>query len=124
MKKILVIDDENNIREILAEFFTLQGFDVKTAENGKEGLNIFNEFHPDVALVDLLMPVMNGFETIKHIKSKETTKYIPIIMITARGQVSTEQEVLELGADYFLNKPFNPNDLLENVQRILGSDDG
>jgi CheY-like chemotaxis protein len=117
MKKILVVDDEHDIREILEEFFKLKGYNVKSAENGEAGLKLFYDFAPDLALVDLLMPIMNGFEFTKTVLKKYPD--FPIIIITAYSKEYNREDILDLGVREIINKPLQLNKLSELVEKNI-----
>ena len=117
MKKILVVDDEHDIREILEEFFTLKGYSVKTAENGETGLEVFKDFAPDLALVDLLMPIMNGFQFTKAVLKKHPG--FPIIIITGYSKEYNQKDILGMGVREIIKKPLQLDKLSEVVEKNI-----
>lgn len=115
-QKILVVDDEKNISDILAFNLKKEGYDVVTANNGKDGLEkVFSE-NPDLILLDVMMPEMDGFEVCKKVREKLNT---PIIMLTARAEELDKVLGLELGADDYVTKPFGIRELIARVKANL-----
>ncbi|MDO4626348.1 MAG: response regulator [Pasteurellaceae bacterium] len=115
MTKVLVVDDDVALSELLTEVLTLEGFDVINTYNGKEALEKLDN-QIDIILLDISMPVLNGLETLKIIRQKYTT---PVIMLTARGDDLDRVLGLELGADDYLAKPFNDRELIARIKAIL-----
>lgn len=115
--KILVVDDESRMRKLVRDFLTRQNFDVIEAQDGEEALECFYQ-DKNIALIilDVMMPKMNGFEVCKEIR--ETSK-VPIIMLTAKGEESSELQGFELGVDEYISKPFSPKILVARVEAIL-----
>ena len=114
--KILVIDDDSNLSELLKMYFEKEGYDVKTAGDGMEGLNYFKIFEPDMVLLDIMMPKKDGWQVCREIREMSSK---PIIMITAKGEVFDKVLGLELGADDFLVKPFDMKELSARVKAVL-----
>ncbi len=117
--KILVIDDEVLLREMLKDIFTIAGYDVITAENGKEGLEKIEKFFPDFVILDGSMPVMDGFETLEQIRKNPKFINLPVMMFTALSGESEQIKGLSLGADDYITKPFKTPILLTKVKNIL-----
>jgi two-component system alkaline phosphatase synthesis response regulator PhoP len=118
-KKILTCDDEKNIVRLIQVNLERQGFDVVTAYNGRECLERVEEEHPDLIVLDLMMPEMTGFEVLEVLKANPETENIPVIMLTARTQ---DQDVLrgwQAGVECYLTKPFNPAELITFIKRIF-----
>lgn len=115
-EKILVVDDEASIRRILETRFKMLGFDTATAADGEEALDIFNRFAPDIVILDIMMPKMDGYGVTKEIRRQSDT---PIIILTALGDVAERITGLELGADDYVVKPFSPKELEARVKCIL-----
>ena len=115
--KILVVDDESRMRKLVRDFLVRQNFDVVEAKDGEEALDCFYK-DKSIALIilDVMMPKMNGFEVCKEIR--ETSK-VPIIMLTAKGEESSELQGFELGVDEYIAKPFSPKILVARVEAIL-----
>ena len=120
MAKILVAEDERDIRDLIA--FTLQfaGHQVLTANNGEEAVQLTQKEIPDLVLTDVRMPKMTGYEACKLIKADPTTQHIPVVFLSAKGQEAEVQTGLDSGADEYLLKPFAPDQLTRKVAEILG----
>jgi diguanylate cyclase (GGDEF)-like protein len=117
--KILVIDDEMMLREMLKDIFSIAGYDVITAENGKEGLQKIEAEMPDFVILDGSMPVMDGFETLKEIRKNPRFINLPVMMFTALSGETEQIKGLNLGADDYITKPFKTTVLLSKVKNIL-----
>lgn len=115
MSKILVIEDEKNIRETIKEILDLNDFSVATAQNGLIGVAKALQFKPDIIICDVMMPEMDGFETLKNIRSINEISNIPFIFLTAKTEKKDFREGMNLGADDFLNKPFHTKELLKVI---------
>ena len=120
-KKILIAEDEANI--ITSVEFLLQnaGYELRIARDGEEALRGVGEFLPDLVLLDVMMPLRNGFEVCQKIRENAQWGYIKIVMLTAKGRQTEISKGLALGADAYLVKPFSTKELLEQVQRQLGA---
>ena len=118
MKRILLIEDNHNLREEIVNVLDLEGFEVVTAENGRIGLDRIAEQQPDLVLCDLMMPIMDGFETLKAIRANPVTQTLPVILLTARGEEACVAKGMELGADDYVSKPFKIPELLEAMDTI------
>ena len=114
--KILVVDDDNNISELLKVYFTNEGYEVKTASDGMEGISYFKMYEPDIVLLDIMLPKKDGWQVCREIREMSSK---PIIMITAKGEVFDKVLGLELGADDFLVKPFDMKELSARVKAVL-----
>jgi len=117
--KILVVDDEDRNLRLMKLLLTSFGYDVLTASNGEEALEMVHDIPPDVILLDIMMPKMDGFEVAKQLKREEETKIIPIVMVTALNEVEDRVKALEAGADDFLNKPVDKTELRARVQSLV-----
>jgi DNA-binding response OmpR family regulator len=115
-KSILVIDDDIKLNQLLSEYLGKYGYEVTTAAHPEEGLKILRRELPDIVILDVMLPEMDGFEVCKRIRSSFD---VPIIMLTARGDVTDRIVGLELGADDYLPKPFEPRELVARMQSIL-----
>ena len=114
--KILVVDDDSNISELLKICFENEGYDVKLAADGVEGLNYFKMYEPDLVLLDIMLPKKDGWQVCREIREISSK---PVIMITAKGEVFDKVLGLELGADDFLVKPFDMKELSARVKAVL-----
>jgi DNA-binding response OmpR family regulator len=114
--KILIVDDEANIRDLAALYLQKEGFDVAGAVNGIEALSRFKEITPALVVLDVMMPGMDGFQVCRELR-RETD--VPILMLTARNEDVDKIVGLEIGADDYMTKPFNPRELVARVKAIL-----
>ena len=114
-KKILVVDDEPEVRKLMEHFLTSKGYDVRIAENGRVGLAALDSFRPDLVLLDMHMPEMDGAETLRELAVRAPT--LPVIMVTVNEDVETTSQLLQLGASDYVPKPFNL-DYLEQAINI------
>ena len=117
--RILVVDDMPEIRELLGVYLVNAGYQVVTASNGQEALAAVAAEAPDLILLDVMMPVLDGYETCRRLKSNEETAFIPIVMLTALQDFNHRLRAIELGADEFLSKPFNHLELMTRVRSLL-----
>ncbi len=115
-QKVLVVDDEASIRRILETRLKMAGYDVVTAEDGEEAIELFNKTNPDIVILDVMMPKMDGYGVTREIRRVSD---IPIIILTALGDVSERITGLELGADDYVIKPFSPKELEARVKAVL-----
>ncbi len=115
MSKLLLVDDDVELTELLSSLLTLEGFDVQTANNGLEALQKLDESH-ELVLLDVMMPKLNGLDTLKEIRKVSN---VPVMMLTARGDDIDRVLGLELGADDYLPKPFNDRELVARIRAIL-----
>lgn len=113
---ILIIDDDEKLNRLLKDFFKDFGFQTITAIHPEEGLKKLKQKSPDIVILDIMLPEMNGFEVCKTIRRTST---VPIIMLTAKGELMDRVVGLELGADDYLAKPFEPRELVARIQSIL-----
>jgi len=120
-KRVLLVDDEDDIREVAAmSLETVAGWTVIAARSGLEGLKIAAEQQPDVILLDVMMPDMDGPSTFKNLQTGEATKAIPVIFLTAKAQTREQRGFRELGAQGVISKPFDPLTLADQVSELLG----
>lgn len=117
--KILVVDDEDNIRELLKFSLEKNGFVVKEASDGEQALMVLSNYIPDLIILDLMLPKIDGLEICRRIKSNSNTAGIPIIMLTARAEEIDKVLGLELGADDYITKPFSPREVVARVKAVL-----
>ena len=113
---VLVVDDEPMVREVLARYLEKDGFRVLTAKDGEEAVRSFEESGPDLVLLDLMLPKIDGLEVFRTIRARMAT---PVIMLTARGEETDRLVGLELGADDYVTKPFSPREVVARVRAVL-----
>jgi DNA-binding response OmpR family regulator len=116
---ILVVEDETHIRRVLEYNLKLDGFEVYLAEDGATGMKLAHEKNPDLILLDWLMPVMNGLQVLMELKADSSTEHIPVFMLTAKGMISDVTQAIEIGADDYITKPFNPMQLGKTIREKL-----
>ena len=122
VKHIVCIEDEPEMIELIRLILSRRGFDVYGAPGGKEGLEMVREMHPDLVLLDLMMPEMDGWEVYQQMKADASTRDIPVIVVTARAQNIDKVLGLHIAkVDDYIAKPFGPQELMDSVEKILGS---
>ncbi|MPM02750.1 Transcriptional regulatory protein SrrA [bioreactor metagenome] len=122
-KKVLIVEDDGNIAELLNLYLRKEGFDTAVAGDGGKGLELFRSFHPDLVLLDIMLPVLDGWSVCE--KIRETEK-VPIIMISAKSETLDKVTGLEMGADDYISKPFEMKEVLARIHAVLrrfGEDD-
>ena len=115
-EKILVVDDDTNICELLRLYLIKEGYQVTTANDGEEGLEKFNQLKPDMVLLDVMMPKMDGLEVCRRIRKLGNT---PVMMLTAKGETFDKVLGLELGADDYMVKPFDTKEVVARIKAVL-----
>jgi DNA-binding response OmpR family regulator len=118
-EKILVVDDEEDILELLKYNLSREGYQVSCTTSGEKTLNLVKTETPDLILLDLMLPGMDGLEVARRLKDTPTTNNVPIVMLTAKGEEADILTGLELGADDYITKPFSPRILLARVRAVL-----
>lgn len=118
-RKILIADDNENIRDALTYLLEDEGYDLLLAKDGADTLRKVREIHPDILFLDIMMPEINGYDVCRAIKTDPDLKKIYIIILTAKGQVAEQERGKEVGADEYIVKPFSPMDILSKVKNIL-----
>lgn len=116
---ILIVDDEKNIAISVDYLLRREGFEVSVAHDGEEGLKLIKSLKPDLVLLDVMMPKMNGFEVCEAVKSDPALASVHIIMLTAKGRDAEKDKGLNLGADAYITKPFATRDLVAEVKALL-----
>lgn len=111
-KLIVVVDDSPSVRETIAFILEAEGFRVRSAANGKEGLALATELKPKVVLTDAMMPGLDGFELCRHLKEGSAESKICVIMLTSMGQTIDRERADEVGVDYFVTKPFDEDEIM------------
>jgi DNA-binding response OmpR family regulator len=117
---ILVADDDDDIRSLVAFRLERAGYSVLAARDGEEALSLALEHTPDLAVLDVMMPKLDGYELTRRLRAEESTKRMPVILLTARAQEADVQRGFDAGADDYIRKPFSPQELRARVQAILG----
>lgn len=115
-QKILIVDDDNNIAELIALYLTKECFETKIVNDGEEALKKFASFHPDLIILDLMLPGIDGYQVCREIRH---TSDVPIIMLSAKGETFDKVLGLELGADDYMIKPFDSKELVARVRAVL-----
>jgi CheY-like chemotaxis protein len=113
--RVLVVEDDLAIQMLITETLRTRGYDTVTAADGPSGLAAAREHHPDLVLLDIGLPGMDGFEVLDHLKADEELRDVPVIMVTAWAEPEQMEQALEAGALDYVRKPFNIDDLLERV---------
>ncbi|GAB4361594.1 MAG: hypothetical protein Kow006_32480 [Gammaproteobacteria bacterium] len=116
---ILIVDDEPNIVLSLEFLMKKEGYQVYTAQNGEEAMTIIREIKPDLVLLDVMMPRMDGYEVCEAVRQDAELESVRIIMLTAKGREVERQKGLSLGADDYITKPFATRDLVEKVSEFM-----
>ena len=115
-RKVLIVEDENNIAELLHLYLEKEGFETAVASDGGKGVELFRSFRPDLVLLDIMLPVMDGWSVCRKIREEGNT---PIIMLTAKGETSDKVSGLEMGADDYIVKPFEMKEVLARIHAAL-----
>ena len=121
--RILVVDDEVYIVHILDFSLGMEGYEVVTALDGEEALRKVKETRPDLIVLDIMMPKMDGYETCRALKADASTKNIPVILLSAKGRNVDMQQGYDVGADDYITKPFSPRKLVDRINAMLGQAD-
>ena len=115
-KRALIVEDDVNIAELLMLYLEKDGFDVSIAHDGGKGIDMFSELNPDLVLLDVMMPVMDGIQVCREIRKSSS---VPIIMLTAKGETSDKVTGLDSGADDYVTKPFEVKELLARIHAVM-----
>jgi len=118
-KKILVVEDQEDNRQILRDLLSSAGYDMSEAENGEEALVAVAKERPDLILMDIQLPIMDGYEATRRIKSDPKTRAIPIIVVTSYALSGDEAKAREAGCDAYVTKPYSPRALLAKIKEFL-----
>ncbi len=118
-KRILVVDDENTIREVMRRYLEREGFDVIEAADGYTAMDAVKNEEPDLVLMDLMLPGIDGLTITRHFRQSPSKKTIPIIMLTAKGEISDRIRGLDFGADDYISKPFSPREVISRIHAVL-----
>ncbi len=115
-QKILIVDDDENIAELISLYLTKECFDTKMVYNGEDALTVFDLYRPDLIILDLMLPGIDGYQVCREVRAKSNT---PIIMLSAKGEVFDKVLGLELGADDYIIKPFDSKEMVARVRAVL-----
>ena len=115
-QKILIVDDDNNIAELISLYLTKECFDTKIVNDGEEALKAFEQYSPNLILLDLMLPGIDGYQVCREVRAKAN---VPIIMLSAKGEIFDKVLGLELGADDYIMKPFDSKELVARVKAVL-----
>ena len=115
-QKILIVDDDNNIAELISLYLTKECFDTKIVNDGEEALTAFEQYNPNLILLDLMLPGIDGYQVCREVRAKAN---VPIIMLSAKGEIFDKVLGLELGADDYMMKPFDSKELVARVKAVL-----
>ena len=118
-KKLLLIDDDPNLILLVKDYLEFRGYNVDTAENGREALEVLDHLVPDMIICDVMMPEMDGYTLVKHIRQEAVTNRIPVLFLSAKGQSQDRVKGLNEGADVYMSKPFEPEELVAQVESSL-----
>ncbi len=118
--RILVVDDESYILHILDFSLGAEGFEVVTAPNGEKAVEKARQLQPDLIVLDIMMPVLDGYETCRRLKQQPETREIPVLLLTAKGREVDKRLGFDVGAVDYIVKPFSPTRLIERIEEIIG----
>lgn len=116
---LLVVEDEKDLLEVLRFSLSREGFSVRTAENGEDAIRFVREKRPDLVVLDLMLPTIDGLSVCRALRATESTRDLPVVMLTAKGEESDIVRGLEAGADDYVTKPFSPKVLLARINAVL-----
>lgn len=120
MKRILCIEDDIDMLDLFRVLLTRHGFSFRGATKGQEGLDLIRQEKPDLVILDIMMPVMDGWQVYQQMKNDESTRDIPTIVVTAKSQLIDKVLGLEIAkVDDYIGKPFSPNELLDSISKVL-----
>ncbi|CBN56136.1 response regulator transcription factor [Kamptonema animale CS-326] len=118
-KRLMLVDDDPNLILLVKDYLEFRGYDVVTAENGREALEKLEEDLPDLIICDVMMPEMDGYTLVKHVREDPRTSWIPVLFLSAKGQSQDRVKGLSTGADVYIVKPFEPEELVAQVESSL-----
>jgi len=120
MKKILIVDDEKDLRDELGGFLQENQFEVREAQNGLDAFRVLDSYAPDLIILDIAMPEMDGFEFLERQKNDDRYAPIPVIILTVKSERKNIEKGISLHAEFYLPKPFSGDDLMQYIRMILG----
>lgn len=118
-KRILVVDDEIYIVHILEFSLTMEGYTILTAFDGEEALRVIEKERPDLVVLDIMMPKLDGYEVCRRLRKDERFSTLPIVLLSAKGRAIDREAGLDAGADDYITKPFSPRKLIEKIRELL-----
>lgn len=118
-KQLLLIDDDPNLILLVKDYLEFRGYQVMTAENGREALEVLEQQIPDMIICDVMMPEMDGYSLVQHVRENPKTEWIPVLFLSAKGQSQDRVKGLNTGADVYMVKPFEPEELVAQVESSL-----
>lgn len=118
-KRLLLIDDDPNLIMLVKDYLEFRGYEVITAENGREALEVLEKDVPDLIICDVMMPEMDGYSLVEHVRQDARTSWIPVLFLSAKGQSQDKVKGLNTGADVYMVKPFEPEELVAQVESSL-----
>lgn len=118
-KNILIVEDESHVRQMVARLLVKNDYDVREAVDGLDGLRALEDYRPDLIIVDVMMPILDGLTFTKALKNRRETRGIPVIFLTAKSDPHTMIEGINVGAKFYVTKPFQIEDVLSKVRRVL-----
>ncbi|MBW2477607.1 MAG: response regulator [Deltaproteobacteria bacterium] len=118
-KKVLIVEDEESLLKLESILLTSKGYDVTGVPDGQSALDLIETMKPDLVLLDIMLPEIDGFEVCRRIKSNEATKHIPVIMLTAKKSREDMARGEQVGADWYITKPFKSAMVIETIQRFI-----
>ncbi|OCQ95306.1 DNA-binding response regulator [Oscillatoriales cyanobacterium USR001] len=118
-KRLMLVDDDPNLILLVKDYLEFRGYDVVTAENGREALEKLEEYLPDLMICDVMMPEMDGYTLVKQVRENPNTSWIPVLFLSAKGQSQDRVKGLSTGADVYIVKPFEPEELVAQVESSL-----
>lgn len=118
-RRLLLIDDDPNLILLVKDYLEFRGYEVVTAENGREALEVLEQELPDMIICDVMMPEMDGYSFVRHLREDARTNWIPVLFLSAKGQTQDKVKGLTTGADVYMVKPFEPEELVAQVESSL-----
>ncbi|MBD0362376.1 MAG: response regulator transcription factor [Coleofasciculus sp. C3-bin4] len=118
-KRLLLIDDDPNLILLVKDYLEFRGYEVVTAENGRKALEVLDQEIPDMIICDVMMPEMDGYTLVEHVRKDPRTNWIPVLFLSAKGQSQDRVKGLNTGADVYMVKPFEPEELVAQVEASL-----
>ena len=120
-KVILLVDDEPGVVSLIGDYLTMRGYSIYAAHDGKEGLKMAKRIMPDLIILDIMMPHMDGYEVLERLKKDENTVSIPVIMLSAKASDKDKLKAMELYSEIYITKPFELADLREKIETVFKS---